>query len=111
MAPLGVYGQAKAAGDLAATVAPRHYVLRTSWVIGDGGNFVRRHRDEHRRVCEQQDDLAATDPQRPAARQARSDRVHPARPAGCARQLPGAALRRPPGARYECRRPLDRLRL
>jgi dTDP-4-dehydrorhamnose reductase len=41
MAPLGVYGQSKAAGELAATVAPRHYVLRTSWVIGDGGNFVR----------------------------------------------------------------------
>ena len=41
MAPLGVYGQSKAAGELAATVTPRHYVLRTSWVIGDGGNFVR----------------------------------------------------------------------
>ena len=40
-APLGVYGQSKAAGELAATVAPRHYVLRTSWVIGDGSNFVR----------------------------------------------------------------------
>ena len=40
-APLGVYGQSKAAGELAATVAPRHYVLRTSWVIGDGANFVR----------------------------------------------------------------------
>ena len=22
------------------SVAPRHYVLRTSWVVGDGGNFV-----------------------------------------------------------------------
>ncbi|MFX0539032.1 sugar nucleotide-binding protein [Ornithinimicrobium sp. Y1847] len=41
VAPLGVYGQAKAAGDLAASVAPRHYLLRTSWVIGQGGNFVR----------------------------------------------------------------------
>ncbi|GAA3611278.1 bifunctional dTDP-4-dehydrorhamnose 3,5-epimerase family protein/NAD(P)-dependent oxidoreductase [Marihabitans asiaticum] len=40
VAPLGVYGQSKAAGDLAVTVAPRHYVLRTSWVIGEGGNFV-----------------------------------------------------------------------
>ena len=39
--PLGVYGQSKAAGDLAALTAPRHYVLRTSWVVGDGGNFVR----------------------------------------------------------------------
>lgn len=41
IAPLGVYGQSKAAGDLAAQTAPRHYVVRTSWVIGDGKNFVR----------------------------------------------------------------------
>lgn len=40
LAPLGVYGQSKAAGDLAVSVVPRHYVLRTSWVIGDGANFV-----------------------------------------------------------------------
>lgn len=39
--PLGVYGQAKAAGDIAAALAPKHYILRTSWVIGDGSNFVR----------------------------------------------------------------------
>jgi len=39
--PLGVYGQSKAAGDLAVSTAPRHYILRTSWVIGDGKNFVR----------------------------------------------------------------------
>lgn len=41
VSPLGVYGQSKAAGEAAVAVAPRHYVLRTSWVIGDGGNFVR----------------------------------------------------------------------
>lgn len=41
IAPLGVYGQSKAAGELAATQVPRHYVIRTSWVIGDGDNFVR----------------------------------------------------------------------
>ncbi|KUM38407.1 sugar nucleotide-binding protein [Arthrobacter sp. EPSL27] len=40
-APLGVYGQTKAAGDAAVSVVPRHYIVRTSWVIGDGGNFVR----------------------------------------------------------------------
>lgn len=39
--PLGVYGQTKAAGDIAASLAPKHYILRTSWVIGDGNNFVR----------------------------------------------------------------------
>ncbi|GGC99846.1 dTDP-4-dehydrorhamnose reductase [Tersicoccus solisilvae] len=41
LSPLGVYGQSKAAGDLAAATAPRHYVVRTSWVVGDGPNFVR----------------------------------------------------------------------
>lgn len=39
--PLGVYGQTKAAGDIAVATARRHYVVRTSWVIGDGNNFVR----------------------------------------------------------------------
>lgn len=39
--PLSVYGQSKAAGDLAVAGCPRHYVLRSSWVIGDGRNFVR----------------------------------------------------------------------
>ncbi len=41
LSPLGVYAQSKAAGDLAVGLAPRHYLLRTSWVIGDGKNFVR----------------------------------------------------------------------
>jgi dTDP-4-dehydrorhamnose 3,5-epimerase len=39
--PLGVYGQTKAAGDIVVGLAPKHYILRTSWVIGDGPNFVR----------------------------------------------------------------------
>ncbi len=38
--PLGVYGQSKAAGDVAAATTPKHYIIRTSWVIGDGSNFV-----------------------------------------------------------------------
>ena len=39
--PLGVYGQTKAAGDIAVANFPRHYIVRSSWVIGDGKNFVR----------------------------------------------------------------------
>lgn len=41
LSPLGVYGQSKAAGDLAVGTAPRHYLIRTSWVVGEGNNFVR----------------------------------------------------------------------
>ena len=41
LSPLGVYGQTKAAGDLAVQGCPRHYIVRSSWVIGDGRNFVR----------------------------------------------------------------------
>lgn len=40
-APLSVYGASKAAGDIAVSLAPKFYILRTSWVIGDGQNFVR----------------------------------------------------------------------
>jgi dTDP-4-dehydrorhamnose reductase len=39
--PLSVYGASKAAGDIAVSLAPKHYILRTSWVIGEGKNFVR----------------------------------------------------------------------
>jgi dTDP-4-dehydrorhamnose reductase len=39
--PLSVYGQSKAAGDIALSLLPKNYILRTSWVIGDGKNFVR----------------------------------------------------------------------
>ena len=40
-APLSTYGASKAAGDLVVSLAPKFYILRTSWVIGDGNNFVR----------------------------------------------------------------------
>ncbi len=39
--PLSEYGKSKAAGDEQAEKAPKHYLLRTSWVIGEGNNFVR----------------------------------------------------------------------
>lgn len=39
--PIGVYGQTKAAGDQIVSTVPRHYIVRTSWVVGDGRNFVR----------------------------------------------------------------------
>jgi dTDP-4-dehydrorhamnose 3,5-epimerase/reductase len=39
--PLGVYGQTKAAADALVATVPSHYIVRTSWVIGEGNNFVR----------------------------------------------------------------------
>jgi len=39
--PINVYGQTKADADKALADVPKHYTLRTSWVIGDGKNFVR----------------------------------------------------------------------
>lgn len=39
--PLSVYGASKAAGDLVVSLSPKFYILRTSWVIGEGKNFVR----------------------------------------------------------------------
>lgn len=39
--PLSVYGASKAAGDIVVSMLPKHYILRTSWVIGEGKNFVR----------------------------------------------------------------------
>lgn len=40
LSPLGVYGQSKAAGEFAAMGAPRHLIVRTSWLVGNGKNFV-----------------------------------------------------------------------
>ena len=40
IAPINVYGQSKAAGELAVASVPKHYLIRTSWVVGDGQNFV-----------------------------------------------------------------------
>ncbi|HET7827850.1 MAG TPA: dTDP-4-dehydrorhamnose reductase, partial [Candidatus Saccharimonadales bacterium] len=39
--PQGVYAKSKADGDIQAAKAPKHYIVRTSWVVGDGKNFAR----------------------------------------------------------------------
>ncbi len=41
LSPLSVYGASKAAGDIAVSLVPKFYILRTTWVIGEGKNFVR----------------------------------------------------------------------
>lgn len=55
--PLGVYGQSKAAGDIAVAGCPRHYILRSSWVIGDGHNFVKTMANLSDRVADPADTL------------------------------------------------------
>ena len=56
-APLGVYGQTKAAGDIAVSNIPRHYILRSSWVIGQGHNFVKTMMGLSDRVANPDDGL------------------------------------------------------
>lgn len=41
-APLGVYGETKAAADAIVSTVPRHYIIRSSWIVGQGHNFVTR---------------------------------------------------------------------
>lgn len=57
MSPLSVYGQSKAAGDIAVAGCPRCYIMRSSWVIGDGKNFVKT-------MCGLSDKVAAGDLER-----------------------------------------------
>ncbi len=54
LSPVSVYGQSKAAGDLAVGGCPKHYILRSSWVIGDGKNFAKT-------MCMLSDKVAAGD--------------------------------------------------
>ena len=60
IAPLGIYGQTKAAGEAAVRKAVRHVILRTAWVYGEfGNNFLKTMlrlaatRDELRVVADQ----------------------------------------------------------
>jgi len=40
VSPLNVYGQTKAAGDALVATLDKYYIIRTSWLIGAGNNFV-----------------------------------------------------------------------
>jgi len=41
LSPLSAYGASKAAGDMLIERLDKYYILRTTWVIGEGKNFVR----------------------------------------------------------------------
>ena len=56
--PLSVYGQTKAAGDIAVAGCPRPYIMRSSWVIGEGHNFVKTMKGLSDRVADPEDGLA-----------------------------------------------------
>lgn len=57
LSPLSVYGQAKAAGDVAVANAGAYYILRSSWVIGEGKNFVRTMATLSKRVADPDEQL------------------------------------------------------
>ena len=40
LSPINVFGQTKAAADAVVATAPRHYIVRTGWLIGKGKSFV-----------------------------------------------------------------------
>lgn len=61
LSPLSVYGASKAAGDLSVSTCPRHYILRSSWVIGEGNNFVRTMVNLSDRCADPDDELDHVD--------------------------------------------------
>ena len=57
LSPLSVYGQTKASGEIAVAGCPRHYIMRSSWVIGEGHNFVKTMKGLSDRVADPDDKL------------------------------------------------------
>ena len=58
--PINIYGKSKALGEtLVREINPRHYIVRTAWLYGEGANFVRamlekaRTKPEIEVVCDQ----------------------------------------------------------
>jgi dTDP-4-dehydrorhamnose reductase len=54
--PIGAYGRSKLAGELeVAAAGPRHAIVRTAWLFGDGGrNFV----DTMLELCRERDEVS-----------------------------------------------------
>lgn len=40
MCPVSTFGQTRAAGEFAAMAAPKHYILRSAWIVGEGPTFL-----------------------------------------------------------------------
>ncbi len=40
LSPVSVFGQSRAAGELAAMAAPKHYIIRAGWVMSNGATFL-----------------------------------------------------------------------
>lgn len=60
--PLSAYGRSKLAGEIAAAKAPRHQIVRTSWLFGrNGWNFVEAIRKQ---VLSGKKELSVVDDQR-----------------------------------------------
>lgn len=57
LSPLSVYGQTKADGDIVVAGCSRRYIMRSSWVIGEGHNFVKTMKGLSDRGADPEDKL------------------------------------------------------